>query len=118
MKFFKIILGLLLVSTLIFYIGNIKMFKATNYFIEQLDSSYRSYGLGGIDHTEKTLNFNSPMLVTPVGRLIIIKIDKPVNENRYKLIKSTLEIRYALNKKNINNIYINKGGTVCIDCRR
>lgn len=117
MKALKIILSIVVLSTLIFYVGNVKMFKTTNYFIEQLNTSYRSYGLEGLKYAKAITNFNSPMQITPMGRLIIVKINKNVTGSRYNLIRTTLKIRYGFDNR-VNDIYINNGGTICIDCRR
>jgi len=116
-KLLKFFLGIILLSTLIFYVGNLKMFKTTNYFIEQLSTSYRSYGLDGFKYAKAITNFNSPMQITPIGRLIIVKFDIYVRINRYHLIRTTLKIRYIFDNR-VNDIYINNGGTICIDCRR
>ena len=52
----------------------------------------------------------------PIGRLINVKILKVVNYEVYKDLEEDLKSHYK-NDKRVNNVYINKVGTIIIDCR-
>lgn len=108
-----IILILILTLTLIFCLLNIPLIKTTNHFVNLLETEYINYGLSGYKYKKETKNFGSHIFVYPIGRLVIVKVDK---SSRYEFIKFILELYYTHND-NVNNIYINKNGTITIDCR-
>ncbi|PHR18259.1 MAG: hypothetical protein COA38_20130 [Fluviicola sp.] len=52
----------------------------------------------------------------PTGRLIIVKYLNADNNNKYEDLKSDLKSHYS-DDDQVNDVYINQGGTVVIDCR-
>lgn len=51
-----------------------------------------------------------------MGRLIIVKKNSYATDVTYTDVKEALEKHYQNNYK-VNDVYINNGGTVTIDCR-
>ena len=92
-----------------------ELFEITDSFVESLQTTYESYGvLGGNDH-EKTTK-DGLYRVKPIGRLINVKVLKPVDDNVYEDLKLELKDHYEGNTS-VNDVYINNGGTIMIDCR-
>lgn len=91
------------------------LFKQTDYFVEQLETTYTSYGLlGGMEYT-KYAN-DGYYHITPIGRLINVKIEEVVEDKEYEKLCKSLKKHYAKDNR-VNNVYICNGGTVIIDCR-
>lgn len=90
------------------------LYKKVDFFIDQLHSTYESYGLQGINHAKHTPN--GYYCITPIGRLINVKIEKPVDSEEYEKLKADLSRKFK-NDKRVNLVYICNGGTVMIDCR-
>lgn len=92
-----------------------ELFKETDMFVESLQSTYESYGLlTGTNHTKKTSD--GLYTITPVGRLINVKIEKVVEKAEYEELQKDLKDHYVCNLR-VKNVYICKGGTIMIDCR-
>lgn len=92
-----------------------ELYSITDSFVESLQTTYDSYGiLGGIDH--KKVTSDGQYQVMPVGRLINIKILKVVSDDIYKDLKEDLKSHYKDDTR-VNDVYINNGGTIMIDCR-
>ena len=92
-----------------------ELYKETDAFVESLATTYESYGLlGGAKYSKTTSN--GLYRVTPIGRLINVKIEKVVSDAEYEKLRKALERRYK-NDKRVNRVYINEAGTVMIDCR-
>ena len=92
-----------------------ELYGITDSFVESLETTYDSYGiLGGKEHTK--LTSDGLYQVMPVGRLINVKILKAVNDDVYKELEADLKNHYK-NDKRVNDVYINKAGTIMIDCR-
>ena len=51
-----------------------------------------------------------------MGRLIIVKIEEYVPDDKYEALRKDLERHYKKDSR-VNRVYINQGGTVVIDCR-
>lgn len=90
------------------------LYEQTDYFVDQLSTTYQSYGLQGL--SEKKTTKDGKYSVTPVGRLIIVKIEEYVSDDKYESLRKDLERHYK-NDHRVNRVYINQGGTVVIDCR-
>ena len=54
--------------------------------------------------------------VTPVGRLINIKIDGYVPDTEYEDLRTSLEKHYQGDIR-VNEVYVTKLGTIVVDCR-
>ena len=92
-----------------------ELYKVTDALVQSLETTYKSYGLlGGKDHS-KTTN-DGLYTITPIGRLINVKIQKAVDDEEYKSLRKSLEAHYK-NDSRVNKVYINQGGTIIIDCR-
>ena len=59
---------------------------------------------------------DSKYSVTPMGRLIIVKNEEYVSNDKYESLRKDLERHYK-NDRRVNRVYISQGGTVVIDCR-
>lgn len=89
------------------------LFAKTDYFIDMLDEVYEHYDAFGSEATETS---DGKFTVTPMGRLIIVKKNSYATDITYTDVKEALEEHYRNNRK-VNEIYINNGGTITIDCR-
>lgn len=90
------------------------LYEQTDYFVDQLSTTYQSYGLQGL--SEKRTTKDGKYSATPMGRLIIVKIEEYVSDDKYESLRNDLERHYK-NDHRVNRVYINQGGTVVIDCR-
>ena len=90
------------------------LYEHTDYFVDQLSTTYQSYGLQGL--SEKKTTKDSKYSVTPMGRLIIVKIKDYVPDKEYESLRKDPERHYKRDGR-VNRVYINQGGTVVIDCR-
>jgi len=95
--------------------ANKELFEKTDEFVQSLDTEYESYGLlGGLEHA--TTTSDGQFKITPTGRLINVKIMKVVPDEEYEELRQDLEEHYE-NDKRVNKVYVNRGGTIIIDCR-
>ncbi|WP_141672811.1 ABC transporter [Flavobacterium crassostreae] len=94
---------------------NNELFSKTDNFVESLQTTYDSYGIMNIDEfSEKTSD--SLYAVTPIGRLINVKLLIPSEVSEYEKLKTELSNHYK-NDKRVNDVYICAAGTIMIDCR-
>jgi len=105
--------------SLIFVVGcsqsKKELYKETDAFVQSLETTYESYGvLGGTEHSVTTSD--GLYTITPLGRLINVKIQKVVTEDEYEKLRKDLEKHYK-NDAKVNQVYICAAGTVMIDCR-
>lgn len=92
-----------------------ELFKETDSFVESLQTTYESYGLlGGSEHSKTTSD--GLYTITPIGRLINVKIQKVAEDGEYEDLKQDLKDHYQGNTK-VNDVYICLAGTIMIDCR-
>ena len=89
------------------------LFAKTDYFIDMLDVVYEHYDAFGSKATETS---DGKFTVTPIGRLIVVKKKSYVTDVTYTDVAVALKNHYRNNYK-VNEVYINNGGTVTIDCR-
>ena len=90
------------------------LYEHTDFFVDQLSTTYQSYGLQGL--SEKKTTKDGKYSATPMGRLIIVKIEDYVSDDKYESLRKDLERHYK-NDYRVNRVYINQGGTIVIDCR-
>ena len=94
---------------------NSELFEINDSFVESLSSTYERYGiLNSTDNTKTTKD--GEYTITPIGRLINVKINKPVSSEDYENLEKSLQSHYKGNS-NVNNVYISNAGTIMIDCR-
>ena len=91
-----------------------ELFEITDYFVNSLNTTFETYGMDGLEYQKETSN--GYYIVTPMGRLINVKIQKGVDDKVYEELRSDLEKHYKKDTR-VNEVYINKGGTIMIDCR-
>lgn len=92
-----------------------ELYKITDEFVENLNTTYQSYGLiGGIDDAKYTKD--AEFKVTPVGRLIIVRIEHYADDKEYESLQKALESHYSGDSR-VNRVYRNQGGTIVVDCR-
>ena len=91
-----------------------ELYDKTDYLVESLQTTYESYGIMNEEHFVYTSD--SLYQIMPTGRLVIVKIRKYVDDAEYKELRQDLENHY-INDVRVNEVYINQGGTVVIDCR-
>ncbi len=92
-----------------------ELFKETDFFVESLHTTYKSYGILGFSENAKTTS-DGLYTITPIGRLINVKILKAVEKEEYEELKEDLKDHYEGNTK-VNDVYICNAGTIMIDCR-
>lgn len=115
MKYFK---PLLLMTFIVVALSscnemrNRDLFKQTDYFVEQLETTYRSYGFSG----EKRYTSDRKYRVMPIGRLINVRIEYEGSDRAYRELLDDLKSHYK-NDPRVNNVYMNQLGTIMIDCR-
>lgn len=90
------------------------LYEQTDYFIEQLSSTYQSYGLQGA--SEKRYTNDGKYGVFPIGRLINVRIEEYAIQDEYESLRKDIERHYK-NDRRVNRVYINQAGTIMIDCR-
>lgn len=89
------------------------LFSTTDYFIDLLDTVYEHYDILG---KKKKDSSDGMFIVTPIGRMIIVKKKVIAGNISYSELENVLKSHYRNNIK-VNDVYQNKGGTVTIDCR-
>ncbi len=92
-----------------------ELYSITDSFVESLQTTYDSYGIFGGDEYKKVTS-DGQYQVMPIGRLINVKILKFVTDDVYKDLQEDLKSHYK-NDKRVNDVYVNNGGTIMIDCR-
>lgn len=92
-----------------------ELYKETDKFVQSLEKEYQSYGtFGGFKHAVTTSD--GLYTITPIGRLINVKIQKIADTDEYKSLRKDLEDHYKKDLR-VKDVYISKGGTIMIDCR-
>lgn len=82
-------------------------------FVQSLQTEYQSYGFRGEDVKYTKEGYYK---VTPMGRLIIVKIETFVEDEVYDKLKEDLESHFKRDNR-VNKVYVNQAGTVVVDCR-
>lgn len=90
------------------------LYEQTDYFVEQMYTTYQSYGLHGL--SSKRFTKDHKYGIAPMGRLIIVRFEEYATSEEYESLRKDLEKHYK-NDKRVNRVYINQGGTCVIDCR-
>jgi hypothetical protein len=98
--------------------NNIKygeLYSITDEFVENLQTTYQSYGmLGGVEYTKYTKD--KEYKVFPMGRLINVRIERYADDSEYESLRKALESHYSGDSR-VNQVYRNQAGTIMIDCR-
>ena len=92
-----------------------ELYEKTDEFVQSLETTYESYGLLSGSSFSKTTN-DGLYTITPIGRLINVKIQKAVSDDEYAELREDLEDHYE-NDSRVNKVYICQAGTIMIDCR-
>ena len=98
--------------------NNIKygeLYSITDEFVENLQTTYQSYGmLGGVEYTKYTKD--KEYKVFPMGRLINVRIERYADDSEYESLRKALESHYSGDSR-VNQVYRNQACTIMIDCR-
>ena len=92
---------------------NNELYKVTDHFVEELYTTYERYDIFG---RNSTYTESGEYQVTPIVRLIVVRIEKNPTDKKYDNLVETLKKHYK-NDARVNDVYRNQGGTVVIDCR-
>lgn len=92
-----------------------ELFKETDSFVKSLQTEYKSYGIFGGTKYSKTTS-DGLYTISPIGRLINVKIEKVVGPEEYQNLKKDLQDHYQGDPR-INSVYVCQAGTIMIDCR-
>ena len=115
-KFIAIIVAFVAIATFASCENKHKeLFSITDEFVENLQTTYKSYGLlGGVDKTKYTKD--KEYKIFPIGRLINVRIERPASDEEYENLLKILKKHYA-NDTRVNDVYRCNAGTLMIDCR-
>lgn len=92
-----------------------ELYEKTDAFVQSLETTYESYGLfGGLNNSVTTSD--GLYQISPIGRLINVKILKAVGKDEYEDLREDLEDHYKGDSR-VNDVYISNAGTIMIDCR-
>lgn len=91
-----------------------ELYKETDSFVKSLQTEYKSYGLFSDKYSKTTSD--GLYTISPIGRLINVKIQKIVSSEEYEDLKEDLEDYYKDDIR-VNSVYICQAGTIMIDCR-
>ena len=111
----KITLMLIMIITLIGCTAKNELYKETDVFVESLNTTHESYGMFNISENSKTTS-DGIYAISPVGRLINVKILNHVDGIEYENLKDDLKNHYEGDSR-VNDVYVCGAGTVMIDCR-
>lgn len=92
-----------------------ELFSITDSFVESLQTTYESYGTFGALKYQK-ITSDHKYQITPIGRLINVKILEEVSSKEYRDLAKKLEKHYK-SDSNVHDVYISEAGTIMIDCR-
>lgn len=92
-----------------------ELFEKTDYYVESLYTTMKSYGLlGGTNYTKYAEN--GKYKIMPIGRLVNVRIETYASANEYEDLRQLLKRHYKGDSR-VNDVYICEAGTVMIDCR-
>lgn len=91
-----------------------ELFKDTDSFVESLQTTGSYDILEAAENSKKTSN--GLYAITPVGRMINVKIRRGVQIEAYEKLKQDLQDHYR-NDSRVNDVFICNAGTIMIDCR-
>ena len=91
-----------------------ELYKITDSFMKSLNTNFESFIIEGKIHSKTTSD--GQYKITPIGRLINVKILKSVSNEGYEKLRSDIENHYK-NDSRVNKVYICELGTIMIDCR-
>ena len=92
-----------------------EVYSLTDEVIEMLQNEYESFGLfGGMDFVKYTKD--NEYKVTPIGRMINVRIEHPAELEEYEDLRDALKSHYSGDSR-VNDVFINELGTIMIDCR-
>lgn len=103
------LLVIIIIAVAALYLPKMGMYRAISDNIERIEEG-RTYGLTG------DTSYKGVYEITRLGKLIIVKIDKPVSDSRYKFLRWQIATFYTFNNS-VHDVYINQGGTISVDCR-
>ncbi|WP_146194634.1 ABC transporter [Flavobacterium crocinum] len=91
-----------------------ELYKETDSFVQSLQTEYESYGFSPEKYSKTT--GDGLYTISPIGRLINVKIQKVVSSEEYENLKKEIEEHYKGDTR-VKSVYICQAGTIMIDCR-
>jgi hypothetical protein len=91
-----------------------ELYKETDSFVQSLQTEFESYGFSPEKYSKNTSD--GLYTISPIGRLINVKIQKVVSSEEYENLKKDIEEHYQGDAR-VNSVYICQAGTIMIDCR-
>lgn len=92
-----------------------KVSDKVDYFVDQLTTTYEHYDAFG-KHAETVYSEGKSFRISPMGRLIVVKVDEYVSDDYYEDVFKTLKAKFDGDSR-VRDVFINDGGTITIDCR-
>lgn len=92
--------------------NNSDLYKVTDDIISSIDKGV----VYNIWQVNSKITEDKKYIITPIGKLIIVKINNYAENEEYKKLKIKIKRRYK-NNKIVKNVFINGHGTITIDCR-
>lgn len=111
----KKIISLFIILIILSCSSKTELFSETDAFVESLQTEFKSYGIFAAEKYSKTTS-DGLYTISPIGRLINVKIQKVVNSEEYENLKKDLEDHYHKDPR-VKRVYICQAGTIMIDCR-
>ena len=93
-----------------------ELYHQVDFFVEELDTHYAHYDMFG-QHSTSVKSGTKTYTVTPLGRLINVKIEDFVPDEDYEKLRGSLEKHFQGDSR-VRDVYICGAGTVMVDCRR
>ena len=107
-----IVLGFLIGLLILVVLFSIALYIELENLISMLKGSGSSFGF--FYHSYDVIG--NLITIQPLGRMLVVKINKTVPDFVYSLLKLDLKV-YDLFSNTVEDVYINQGGTITVDCR-
>lgn len=115
---FYAIMALTMISTCVTFSSCSKDDDEVSSIDSQLSSLYSKtdYYVKSSTGAGSSKTSDGKYIVTKIGKLVVVKKNTSSNSITYSELASALKNRYR-NTYNVNDVFVNNGGTVTIDCR-
>lgn len=111
----KIITFFIITMTILSCSSKNELFKQTDSFVQSLQTKHTSYGIFSAEKYSK-ITSDGLYSITPIGRLINVKIQKVVSNDDYEDLREDFENHYHGDSR-VKSVFICQAGTIMIDCR-
>lgn len=110
---FFLLISLFVILTSCHEMRNKELYNVTDKYVQNLSTTYQSYGLLGGD---EQMTSNNEYHIMPIGRLINVRIEKVSTDEEYQELIEDLKSHYKGDSR-VKNVYRCQAGTIMIDCR-